>query len=233
MSHDLWQEWQDFVLSNRLSKSQLHVVLVFLCIRGLSKSKIIAKKLALSEFATPGEIIQTLLQQDLIPSVRNFDRAKSELLPSIITIHMKFNLGQFLQGENTPQDILDLGKCIVKEGEGPLTCYLYGVVGTMSGLLSPKTTKGSLFLDDVNGRSLLSGIRCLQRVTAASPHAIYWHYMSLRAQQLGIPSVSPEHLVLARLACLVRATSADVPTVAEAWASLTDSDRDILFFGSY
>ena len=65
-------------------------------------------------------------------------------------------------------------------------------------------------------------------MTAALSHAIYWHCMRSRAQQLGIPSVSPDHLVLARLACVVRATSADVPAVAEAWASLTDSDRDII-----
>ena len=71
------------------------MVLVFLCIRGLSKSKLIAKKMALSVFATPGEIIQTFLQQDLIPSFRNFDRQKHELLSSSITIRMKLNLGQW------------------------------------------------------------------------------------------------------------------------------------------
>ena len=57
-------------------------------------------------------------------------------LSSIITIHMKFNLGQLLQGESTPQDILDFGKCVVKKGDDPLKCHLFAMVGVMCGLFS-------------------------------------------------------------------------------------------------
>ena len=50
------------------------------------------RELGLSEFAAPGVIIQALLQQNFVPSVRNFDKPMIELLSSIITIHMKLKI---------------------------------------------------------------------------------------------------------------------------------------------
>ena len=51
-------------------------------------------------------------------------------------------------------------------------------------------------------------------MTEASPHAIYGHYICLRAQRVGITTIPPEHLGMARLSYLVRATPTDVLAVA-------------------
>ena len=115
MSQALWREWQEFVRTMGLSGDQLHVVIVVLRTRGITKSKIM-----LSEFATPCEIIHALLQQRLNHAVRNFDKGVNEFLSSILSIHMKFNLCQFAGGGNTPKNIRVVEECGAIEGADSL-----------------------------------------------------------------------------------------------------------------
>merc|ERR1719253_1439401 len=111
-----------------MAEDTVHVLLVFLCLRGLSKSKQLAKQLKLSERSAPGEVLQEVLDQSMAPSVGHLSKEKHDLLMSIITINEKFNLPQFLQGENLPCHIKALEECIQQEGEKPLKCYLFALV---------------------------------------------------------------------------------------------------------
>lgn len=228
MSTSLWGDWQAFVSYTDLSEETVHVLLVFLCIRGLSKSRLLAKEFYLSERASPADVLDELFERELITSCAHFNASMNGLLKSVIKINERFNLPQFLQGENLPCHIAALEECIKEEGEKPLKCYLFALVAMMCGLLATKTMKGSLFMDNSNGRTVLLGIQCLQKVGAVSPHAIYWSYVALRAEGLRCSTDTPEDLALARILCLNRATSADLDALYHAWDSLSKSERDIL-----
>jgi hypothetical protein len=228
MSASLWQEWQRFVVFTDLSEESVHVLLAFLCIRGLGKSKFLAKQIDMSERAAPEEILKELLERGLIPSVSHFTPDMHQLLRSMITINEKFILPQFLQGENLPCHIQALEACVAIEGEVALKCYLFALVAMMCGLLANRNGKGSLFMDNSNGRTVLLGIQCLMNLGTATPHAIYWNYISLRASGLEMTIDTPEQCTIARLACLTRATTADVETLQSAWDSLSKAERSIL-----
>lgn len=229
MPESLWHEWRLFFAFCNPTQDMVHVLLVFLCIRGLSKSKILSKMLGLSEWASQSAILHRLLEHDYIPAVKTFNGEMHELLASIINFHETFNLPQFLQGENLPFHLEALDLKIQLEGETSFRCYLVALVAMMCGLAGSVTTKGSLFCDNENGRTLLLGVQCSQRVGLAKPHAIYWGYISSRARPLNYDCEDVESHVLARLACLTRCTSPeDMDMLKEAWEMLSYAEKSIL-----
>jgi len=160
--------------------------------------------------------------------VMSFSMEMHQLLESIIDIHDTFNLPQFLQGENLPYHVEALDAKMKLEGEMPFKCYLVALVAMMCGLVGTRTMKGSIFMDNNNGRTVLLGIQCLRQVGIVSPHSIYWGYVSMRALHLGYPTDQPHHFVVARIACLTRATVNDIETLQEAWETLTYAEQSIL-----
>jgi hypothetical protein len=228
MSEALWAEWQEFVHYASLGEEMVHVLLVFLVIRGLSKSKAVARRMGLSERSPPNVILEELLEQQLLTSVNNFDDHMHSLLESVIIFHEKFILPQFLQAENLPYHVDSLKKCIASEGHRPFKCYLFALVAMMCGLLGSRSMHGSLFMDNNNGRNVLLGIRCLQNVSKTSTHAIYWSYVALRARLLNYSVETTSRLVLARLACLTRASSDSLHTLEVAWYTLSQQQQNAL-----
>merc|ERR1712039_896517 len=114
-------------------------------------------------------------------------------------------------------------------GKQALKFYLVTLVGIFSGLEGHASLHGSLFMDRRNSTNVMRGIHCLRCVFEASPHAIYWSYITGYAQQLSLPLVSTEDMLIARLACLMRAsTQRDCELLRETWAGLSSCDRAIL-----
>merc|ERR1719174_1307055 len=109
----------------------VHILLVFLCIRGLGKSELLAQKMEMNQWSSQSLIIQGLLSRDLLPSAHHLTEDGQGVLLSIIRIHDLFNLPQFLQAENLPYHIHALHECIETQGEKPWRCYLAGVVAMM------------------------------------------------------------------------------------------------------
>jgi hypothetical protein len=117
---------------------------------------------------------------------------------------------------------------VAEEGEGALKCYLFALVAMMCGLLAHLNIKGSLFMDNINGRTVLQGIQCLMNLGTTSPHAIYWNYVALRAKGLELRIDTVERITIARLSCLTRATQQDLDPLMDAWESLSKAERTIL-----
>ncbi|CAE7481846.1 unnamed protein product, partial [Symbiodinium sp. CCMP2456] len=106
------------------------------------------------------------------------------------------------------------------------TCALLGdnlkVTGSMS-------LAGSMFLTEPNGRSVMKGLACLHDLTGVDPAAVYWNYISSRAEALDLHVATPSHLVLARLACLTRTVQASsLQALASGWEDLTNQEQDAL-----
>merc|ERR1719359_1992098 len=99
----------------------------------------------------------------------------NQLLMTLIRINEKFNLPQFLQGENVPGHLKALVDIVshVEDGEDFFQCYLFALVAMMCGLLATRSMQGALFMDETNAQTVLHGISCLQGIRLATPQAIY------------------------------------------------------------
>merc|ERR1711920_918119 len=80
-------------------------------------------------------------------------------------------------------------------------------------------------MDEKNGSNVLLGIKCLRKLSKASPHAIYWGYIGTRTKQLGLRTQQPEEIAIGRMACLNRSSISDRVTIQDAWGMLSHSDR--------
>lgn len=163
---------------------------------------------------------------DAVPSVHLLSGDNLVFLEALLSIPATyFNLAQFMQGENLPSNIKLLQQ-FISEHQGReklLPVYLLSVVGDMSGLA------GGRFLGEKNARMMLSAFKMLQELDNADPLAIYWGYMKLRAQQLQVPTFTPDAFALARLMVLNRLHDAtSVGAVRDAWESLDSEDREVL-----
>ena len=63
---------------------------------------------------------------------------------------------------------------------------------------------GSRFMDEPQGRNIILAVRCLSQLGISSSHAIYWSYLTARAQRLHLRTDSLEELAVARLVALCR-----------------------------
>lgn len=230
MSTELWEELQRFVVWTDMSEVMVHAMMVFLAIRGLGKAQSFAKMLPREE-RSPENVVIYMIEwyPEIVPSMGQLSKEMQELVKSALRTHSQFNLAQMLQGENIPSRILVLqGLLKEEEGEQLLKFCLFALLGIMSGLLGTRSLKGSLFMDEKNGCNVVLGIQCLRQLEYASPHAVYWTYIATRAGQLGLGADSPGQLALARLACLIRASSEDCEFLQETWRALTRLEREAL-----
>jgi len=229
MAKPLWDDWQNFVQWANLNKDMLHGVCVFLAIRGLGKAKAFTKILSTDD-VSPENVIAHLIEEApaMVPSVGNLTLQMQWLLKDAFELHSYFNLAQMLQAENTPAQVLKLQQYLVGRSDNLLQFYLVGVVGVMCGLRGVESANGSLFMDRTNGRNVLAGIRCLERLSDASPHAIYWSYIAERSRWLGLQLHNLEQCALARFACLSRATLDVWPNLLKSWRTLRPFEKNVL-----
>merc|ERR1719235_627955 len=96
MSQEQWSSWQEFIRISDISEHSLHVLLVFLAIRGLAKSDQLKKRLGLSEWASHSDVLNALIDAGLVTSAPLLGEEGLELLLGLIQIHETFNLPQFL-----------------------------------------------------------------------------------------------------------------------------------------
>merc|ERR1712151_734387 len=142
------------------------------------------------EHRSPEKAVLHLMntKPEIVPSTARLRSEMVELVRSAFTIHTTFNLGQLLQGENTPFHLQSLQAEVQKGGDEVLRFYLFSLVCIMSGIFGDRTLQGSLFLDDYNGQNIAEGIECMKHLSTSSSHAIYWSYIVKRADRLLLPT---------------------------------------------
>jgi len=215
-----------------IGKDRFRVILVFLALHAVSKIDAIVKSIRVCDRD------QELVLQRVIHRRPHFVPTASLLLDStssdirtalddIIATNGIFKFGQFLQGENNPGQIFAL-QCFLKTADSSdlLNCCLVGSFGIMSAYAA--TTPHSTSMDTHFGALVILGLRCLQNVEHGQPQRLYWSFIQSRARILGLPVSTLEDYVLARLACLIRATSEDCSTLRMAWNALSRGDKEQL-----
>jgi len=151
----------------------------------------------------------------------------------MLHIHKDFNLGQFLQAENSAASVDFLQSVDKQDGnQAEVRASLVAAFGLMCGIMGSvgvNSHLGSKFMDMNNSEAIITSLQCLQRLGEYSCQEVYWGYIRLRAQQLGIPVDSLEDVAFARLACLCRVQrSSDLDHLASCWKSLDNPDRLVL-----
>ncbi|CAE8678125.1 unnamed protein product [Polarella glacialis] len=232
MSKLLWEELQGVLQWAQMTEDMVQATFVLLAIRGLGKVKPLVRSLPRDQRGSAEHNVLGMMKEapQLFPSVALLSPEMQELLEKALFTHTSFNLAQLLQGENNPSHLAVLQNFVKYEGEQLLKFYLINLIGIMSGIKGGETLQGSLFMDQENGTTVLLGIQCLQRLASSSPRAIYWTYIYQRSLKLTLPDDTPEHLAIARLACLIRSTAADKTMLQEAWSKLmlSRSEQSIL-----
>jgi len=223
---------QEFLGAKRMTSHQLTSAFIILALRGLSKSEDFAKLCPPSERRTPEQVLSYAISNldAYLPSMACLRGEAYDFVVSTVRMLDQFNFAQLLQGENNPHSVWQLQCSLQEEGVEVFQIYLFIQVSILCGVTGAITLRGSMFLSELNGRSVLKGLACLQHVSEEQPQAIYWRYIASRAEALQLVVQIPSHLVLARLACLTRTVEPKaLQSLAADWDGLTELEQDALY----
>ncbi|CAE7253192.1 unnamed protein product [Symbiodinium necroappetens] len=146
-----------------------------------------------------------------LPSVASLQGDVYHQIVALVRMLADFNFAQMLQGENNPHSVWQLQCAREDEGEDVYRTFLFvQVTGSMS-------LAGSMFLTEPNGRSVMKGLACLHDLTGVDPAAVYWNYISSRAEALDLHVATPR---------TVQASS--LQALANSWEDLTNQEQDSL-----
>ncbi|CAJ1340950.1 unnamed protein product [Effrenium voratum] len=236
LTRSTWSAIRELINPKGMSSQELIAVLVLLGLRGLSKNSDFAKLCPPSERRSPEKVLEYAIEglECYMPSIASLDTEALDHVTATVRMLGDFNFAQFLQGENNPHSVWMLQSSIEAEGTNVYkmfllthVCILCGVTGAMK---RDDALYGSLFLNELNGRTVLRALRCLQDIVGQEPQDVFWHYIGSRAEALDMPVQQPAHLVLARLACLTRTLEPQrLQVIQESWAQLADREREALY----
>merc|ERR1712003_438273 len=96
----------------------------------------------------------------------------------------------------------------------------------MCGLTGSVSINGSLFLNELNARTMLLGLKSLELIEDGDPCVVYWGYIASRGQLLSAVVETPEEYAFARLLCLTRIVDADgLSKISSEWELLTADEQ--------
>eukprot|EP00929_Paragymnodinium_shiwhaense_P072030 TRINITY_DN36570_c0_g5_i1.p1 TRINITY_DN36570_c0_g5~~TRINITY_DN36570_c0_g5_i1.p1 ORF type:complete len:1376 (+),score=284.18 TRINITY_DN36570_c0_g5_i1:53-4180(+) len=231
MTPSLWDELMELYDWFAIDELTFNAVLVLLAIRGLGKSAILAKTMP-PEQRSPEEVIISLMlhRPHMVASIFTLDAEQQSLIRDTLAIHGQFNLAQLLQAENTPHELGLVQSLLQEYGYDVLKFYIACLLSIMCAVRGVESTDGSVFMDESNATTVILGINCLRAIKKrdADPRALYWCFIGKRAECLGLSVDNFEELVIARICCLTRSKTAEVPGLLQCWRSLTFVQRSIL-----
>eukprot|EP00929_Paragymnodinium_shiwhaense_P105413 TRINITY_DN70415_c0_g1_i1.p1 TRINITY_DN70415_c0_g1~~TRINITY_DN70415_c0_g1_i1.p1 ORF type:complete len:1419 (+),score=263.10 TRINITY_DN70415_c0_g1_i1:85-4341(+) len=226
LSRTEWREMRNFLAWADLSRDKFTAALVWLVIRGLGKVKLLQTLSPVGE-RSPEQTVMNIMDTcpRLVPSIALLDGEMIDTITRCFKIHRTFNLAQMVQGENTPYDLSELQRCIDQEGWDMLKFYMVCLYGMMSALRGAEEHQSSLFMDQRNAPNVMLCMRCMRALDTTDPRAIYWCYISLRGERLGLGCDSVDGVVISRIACLTRASTKDTVELWDLWQDLTELQR--------
>ncbi|OLP77999.1 hypothetical protein AK812_SmicGene41871 [Symbiodinium microadriaticum] len=152
-----------------------------------------------------------------LPSVASLQGEVYHQIVALVRMLADFNFAQMLQGENNPHSVWQLQCAREDEGEDVYRTFLFVQVSILCGVTGSMSLAGSMFLTEPNGRSVMKGLACLHDLTGVDPAAVYWNYISSRAEALDLHVATPR---------TVQASS--LQALANSWEDLTNQEQDSL-----
>ncbi|OLP92674.1 hypothetical protein AK812_SmicGene25481 [Symbiodinium microadriaticum] len=169
LSRSTWTAIQE-LLCWEMTPSQLTALLVLLAIRGLSKSADFTKLCPPSERRSPESVLEYAVSnlKSYIPSLAGLPAESADYVVSTVRMLGQFSFPQFLQGENNSHSVWMLQSCLKQEEEVVFKMFLLAQVCVLCGVTGAKSIQGSHFLNELNGRSVLKALSCLQNIAAVA-----------------------------------------------------------------
>ncbi|CAJ1340268.1 unnamed protein product [Effrenium voratum] len=163
---------QEFIGAKRMNKAQLTAILVLLALRGLSKSSDFSKLCPPSERRNPEQVLSYAIcnLDAYLPSIACLGPETYTYVVNTVRMLSEFNFAQLLQGENNPHSVWQLQASLQEEGETTFQMFLFIQVSILCGVTSHITMRGSMFLNELNGRSVVKGLVCLQDILETQTH---------------------------------------------------------------
>jgi len=165
----------------------------------------------------------------LLPSISLLDDEQIALISEMCDIYGKFEMPQFLQGENLPCALLELQNQLREVNVNTFRPYLFSQVCLMCGLSGHEQTSGSAFMTSAKAVPVLIGILHMQHINEFHASEVYFSYVMTRATYVGQVGAGNEARAFARLICLMRIVDPqELKPLEEAWRCLSLDEKEIL-----
>lgn len=233
-----WQALQDWTVKTvGLTKNMkaLGAMLVYVAISSLGKVKPLLEAFV-PDIDAPGEGITAILQRHpiLVPSFMKLEEGLQQTIVAAVKAESDFNLGQFLQAENFPANLLTVKQISNQTGAGNIDILgflFFRILVMMCGILGFKCMEGSIFMTDKQYGNYRVGLDVLSHLRSETVQQVYNRFLQERSrpQELAFSASDPANRALVRLACLTRAFDKKVAhEVAAAWSALDADSRKAL-----
>ncbi|CAK0894799.1 unnamed protein product [Prorocentrum cordatum] len=233
-----WQALQDWTVKTvGLTKNMkaLGAMLVYVAISSLGKIKPFLETFV-PDIDAPGEGITAILQRHpiLVPSFMKLEDGLQQTIVAAVKAESDFNLGQFLQAENFPANLLTVKQISNQTSAGNIDILgflFFRILVMMCGILGFKTMEGSIFMTDKQYGNYRVGLDVLSHLRSETVQQVYDRFLQERSrpQELAFSASDPAKRALVRLACQTRAFDKKVAhEVAAAWSELDADSRKAL-----
>jgi len=209
----------------------VNAMLGFMAIHDLGKLSDFREDLAPGVYDHDVAITQIVDEYpQVLPSFMRLDSEYQELVATAVRV--KFNFGQFLQGENLPANLTSMKDLLAVQGSEALAFYLFHIFVDMCGILGAHTLEGSKFMTETMYYNFRVGFDVLQQLGNTSPNETYDAFLRTRSVRQGIPMSGPHERAIIRLGCCCRVFTEDEGRqVKDAFESLPpDSMRKLTDF---
>jgi hypothetical protein len=224
-----FEQLRQFTRSNIKDPEDLDAMITYMVINDLGKVKsIVADLKTRFKIEDPDHDVILLQALRLDPSIseaflRLSESGKKKVLAGL---ESRFNLGQFIQGENVAGSLTFLKALDEDEFNFHLIHAIYDIAGA-AGHVNPS---GSVVMTESTYAGISLGLDKLSLLRkGASPKEVYLNFMAARAKQLSLSVENPHWLVDIRLNLLFRSAGPqDTVLVREVFERLPPNARAIL-----
>lgn len=233
LSRQSWAWIQDFWFAKRMkltTPEALDAMLTFMAIHALGKVEEFREDFLKGYSRGMHDVALAAIleeQPEVVPSFHRLSNRYQRLI--IDSLNVDFQFSQFLQGENTPANLVMVKEKLQPHGSEGLDFFCFRIFVQMCGKLGPKSLSGSLFMDEANFRRCQPGMKALQQLRIQDGADAYNEFILQRGSKAMSRFASPEHQALSRLLCLGEAyDTEDGRSLCDAFDELKEKERSSL-----
>lgn len=221
-----FQEYTKSILQN---SDDFEAMETFMVINDLGKVKGVVESIAEKSGARDVDHDKMLLvgleqHPDISPSFQKLSPRHKDLL--LNGLKTKFNIGQFIQGENVPASLEGL-KGIDEES---LRFYLLHALYDIAGAAGQSVQNGSVVMNEPTYENFRLAIDSLEKLGAGqTPDDAYDAYLAQKAEKFGFDISVPADRATTRICCMLRTSNTEqAREVSQVFAELPQNTRAIL-----
>jgi hypothetical protein len=220
---------QEYTRSILQSPEDFEAMETFMVINDLGKIKGVVENIAEKSGVRDVDHDKMLLvglgqHPDISPSFQKLSPHHKELI--LNGLKTKFNIGQFIQGENVPASLEGL-KGIDEES---LKFYLLHALYDIAGAAGQSVQNGSVVMNEPTYENFRLAINSLEQLgEGRTPDEAYDSYLTQKAEKFSFDTSIPTDRAITRICCMLRTSSTEqAQEISQVFAGLPQNTRAIL-----